>query len=258
MSLRAVRFNPRPGDPKLGTEWIPAGLEYRPYHPDLEKDILWDGMDERKFKCSATLQRYLVEFYRETKDLMIDLPPLDDVPSIDVSAAICDIVARFMSPSDGEKLFDFRARVLDQLKVYFGALSAEARAEVSLPTLPAGHQVGPVHLVHGHMLSMRSELIELKVWVSLYTEIHVYIHRRGQYMNELRPRHPYDHYCVATWGSLIQRREAKFGWLRNWDPFHSRPVPRDDDAVGSNIETGDEAPRTSDSDVSGLRMRRHA
>ncbi|KAJ7785794.1 hypothetical protein B0H16DRAFT_1445762 [Mycena metata] len=208
----------------------------------------WDGMDERKFKCSATLERYLVQFYGETKALMIDLPPLD------VSAAICSIVARFVSTGDSEKLFEFRAGVVEQLEGYFGALPEEVRTDVSLPTLPAGHQVAPVHLVRGNMLSMRSELIELKVWVSLYTEIQVYIYHRRQYIDELRPRHPNDHYCVATWESRLQRYEVKFGWLRNWNPFRSRPIPSDD-TVASNIETGDEAPRTSGSDVSGLRMR---
>ncbi|KAJ7785787.1 hypothetical protein B0H16DRAFT_1753708 [Mycena metata] len=156
MSLRAVRFKPRPVHPELecGTEWIPKGLEYCPYHPDFEKEVVWDGMDERKFKCSATLELYLNEFYQDMAPLiMTDLPPLHSPESIS------EIRARHDSSSGTHKtLRPFKERVLETPIVEL--MEDEKSA---------------FRVVNADILSMRSELIELKVWASMYSEIDEYL-----------------------------------------------------------------------------------
>ncbi|KAJ7785834.1 hypothetical protein B0H16DRAFT_1708073 [Mycena metata] len=254
MSLRAVRFKPRPVHPECGTEWMPTGLEYRPYHPGFEQDAVWDGMDERKFKCSPSLQRYLDEYYREIKGLMIDLPPLDNVPPVEDSADLCVIATRFRSATDSAKMLEFQERVLEQLRACLAALPQEALDEVPLPTLPGEDLVDKV--MEADMHSMRSELIELKVWVSMYTEFHGYLLRRMAFIQELRRRHPAKHGCLLPLSMLTEELRHTFG--RFFSQFRSKTVHRDD-AVTSNIETADETLSTSDVDVSpasGTTMRR--
>ncbi|KAJ7750242.1 hypothetical protein B0H16DRAFT_1550001 [Mycena metata] len=265
--LCAVRFKPRPPHPIFGTEWIPRGLEYRPYHPHLddEPEGGWAGMDERKFKCSATLERYLVEFYGEIKGLFIDLPPLDDLPSVEDSDVLCNIANRFRSHADRAKLLDFRALVLKQALDCFGALSEEARAKVALPTIlgevPPGELLSH-RIIQADMLSMRSELIELKVWVSVLKELLDYIYRRTHYMEEFLLRHPADHLCPVTFGMLVEQLGSTFGkflrrpvdsFLRPY--YHPKVIPRDD-VVTPNIGI-DEAPRHVSSAPPALRLRNH-
>ncbi|KAJ7785824.1 hypothetical protein B0H16DRAFT_1708063 [Mycena metata] len=168
-------FKPRPVHPELecGTEWIPKGLEYRPYHPDFEKEVVWDGMDERKFKCSATLELYLNEFHRDMAPLMtIELPPLH-------------------SP---ESISEIRERVLGFLVKRLGGLPQDALNELALPETPIAEltedEKSAFRVMNADMLSMRSELIELKVWASMYSEIDKYLLvRRPAYLKELRRRY---------------------------------------------------------------------
>ncbi|KAJ7750258.1 hypothetical protein B0H16DRAFT_1887872 [Mycena metata] len=265
--LRTVRFKPRPPHPDSGTEWIPRGLEYRPYHPHLddEPEGGWTGMDERKFKCSATLERYLVEFYGEIKGLFIDLPPLDDLPSVEDSDVLCNMANRFDSHADHAKLFLFRDLLLKEALDCFGALSEEARKQVVLPTIIGEVPLGELlshRVIQADMLSMRSELIELKVWVSMLKELLDYIFRRANYMEEFVLRHPADHLCPITFDMLVEHLGSAFGkrlrrpinyFLR---PFRAKVIPQDD-VVTPNIGI-DEAPRHVSSPSPALRLRNHS
>ncbi|KAJ7025326.1 hypothetical protein C8F04DRAFT_1191467 [Mycena alexandri] len=147
-------------------EWMPKGLDHRPYHPDFEdNDVVLDGMDEREFECSGDLEEYLREFYRKIKPFCVDLPTLCDVPDQDIPA----IFARFRAlevAGQRDTLFAFECRVRAFVGERFQQLPPDARAQVSLPKLPPGITNFTYWVVSADMLSMRSELIELKVWVS--------------------------------------------------------------------------------------------
>ncbi|KAJ7750219.1 hypothetical protein B0H16DRAFT_1724619 [Mycena metata] len=243
--LRAVRFKQRPPHPnseRRGTEWIPRGLEYRPYHPHLddEPEGGWAGMDERKFKCSATLERYLVEFYGEIKTLFVDLPPLDDLPSVEDSDVLCNIADHFRSHVD-------------------------PRAEVALPTILGEVPPGELlvqRVIQADMLSMRSELIELKVWVSVFLEVIDFIGRRAAYMEEFLVRHPADHQCPVTFNMLVERFGSTFGKLvvgpidQLLRPYYRPKVIPRDDTVTPSIGI-DEAPRHVSNVSPALKQRNH-
>ncbi|KAJ7784547.1 hypothetical protein B0H16DRAFT_1709254 [Mycena metata] len=172
---RTVRFNPRPLHWRCGTECIPNGLYHRPYHPDFEdKDVVLDDMDEREFESSVDLEEYLGNFYRNIKPLCIDLPPLRDVPDEDIPA----IAARFKSKTEPDTLLSFRRRVGVFVGERFAALPPDLREKVTLPELQIPRlteaEILKYRVALADMLSMQSELIELKVWVSMFSEIGEY------------------------------------------------------------------------------------
>ncbi|KAJ7724203.1 hypothetical protein B0H16DRAFT_1786143 [Mycena metata] len=171
MPTRTVYFRPRPPIGMLGSEYIPQGPDGRFFHQDFEH-VPSDATERREFQCSATLESYLVEFYR-------DIRPKFQFPSLEGSPDLCGLLASHKSDDEiklGLNIWAFRMRVTKAMLAWMGALPADAVARVQL-----GDGVGPsddeilvMGLLNAAMASMRDDLIELKVWASIFEEINDY------------------------------------------------------------------------------------
>ncbi|KAJ7724259.1 hypothetical protein B0H16DRAFT_327216 [Mycena metata] len=205
MPTLPVHFRPRPWG-TLGTEWLPYGLDSRPFHPDFEP-VPSDATERREFQCSATLESYLVEFYHEIR-------PKLQLPSLEGSPDLCALFASHKSTDQGgmiQNLWAFRVRVMDTMLAWFGTLPADTTAQVVLGTRGTDQDMLAMRLSVAAMLSMRDELIELKVWVSIFTELNDYFHRWAAYVKDLEERHSKSHFCTY-------RRSPTL-------PVHFRPRP---------------------------------
>ncbi|KAJ6515110.1 hypothetical protein C8R47DRAFT_1090082 [Mycena vitilis] len=95
---------------------------------------------------------------------------------------------------------DFRGRMTQGLVAHFRALPPDAAKLVKTSKLlcvdPGLDDVELVkQLLIAHMFSMRSELMELRVWTAVCSELSFYNRKRTNYVRELQKRHPPDHRC---------------------------------------------------------------
>ncbi|KAJ7645500.1 hypothetical protein DFH06DRAFT_1333148 [Mycena polygramma] len=191
MAPRTVFFRPRPYPyPSVGMDWIPGRLVWRPFHVAHE-EIPSVASDERHFQCSDTLESQLLEFYH-------DIKPLLTVTSFD-SATSCTLYAEYIADlkttkTNNAKIVAFRRQTRVKLIAWFRALPPEIVKLVKVdPALEDGYLV--LGLVCAHILSMRSELIELKVWIAVCLELYMYDKKWKDYVEELKSCHPPDHRC---------------------------------------------------------------
>ncbi|KAJ7786670.1 hypothetical protein B0H16DRAFT_1446347 [Mycena metata] len=124
----------------LGTEWLPYGLDSCPFQMDFER-VPAEATERREFQCSATLESYLVEFYHDIR------PKLQTF----------DLMIR--------NIYSFKIRLMHAMLAWMGTMPADAIAQVQL-----GSGIGrsdeetlAMRLTRSNMLSMRDELIELKI-----------------------------------------------------------------------------------------------
>ncbi|KAJ7786583.1 hypothetical protein B0H16DRAFT_1446287 [Mycena metata] len=163
MPTLPVHFRPRVSLEIVGTEWMPYGLDGRPFHLDFER-VPPDATERREFQCSATLESYLVEFFH-------DIRPKLHLPSLEGSPDICALFASHKSNNHGEmirNMLAFRDRVMQAMVACAGTLPADATAQVVLGGgfgSPDEEILAAMRLAAAVIMSMRDELIELKVWV---------------------------------------------------------------------------------------------
>ncbi|KAJ7607805.1 hypothetical protein DFH06DRAFT_1347362 [Mycena polygramma] len=191
MAPCTVFFRPRPWVLKsYGTEWIPLAHSFRPYQVSHE-EIPAAASDERQFDCSATLESHLFEFYQTIR-------PLLAVPSFD-STSSCTLYAEYHASPKKRKntrrrINAFQRRTMKDLVAYFRALPPEIAQLVDVvPQLDATALA--VDLTGAHIFAMRSELIELKAWASILTEILMYQFKWTNFVEELENCHLPDHQC---------------------------------------------------------------
>ncbi|KAJ7724260.1 hypothetical protein B0H16DRAFT_1736860 [Mycena metata] len=171
MPTLPVHFRPRAPWGTLGTEWMPHGLDSRPFHLDFER-VPPEATERREFQCSTTLESYLVEFYHE-------ILPKFPFPSLAGSPDFCALLASHNSNdvySVRYSIWVFKWRVTRAMLAWLAALPEDATAQVVLgPPLGQGDEERlAMQLSQATMLSMRDDLIELRVWASIFTEIDDY------------------------------------------------------------------------------------
>ncbi|KAJ7785812.1 hypothetical protein B0H16DRAFT_1488104 [Mycena metata] len=161
---RTVLFKPRPVVGSSNREWVPRSTRYRPYHPEFEA-VPEDVTDEWHFTSSPTLEAYLFEFYTKIKNLFDKLPDLATN-----YYSLCDMARRFENSAKEETSLAFAERLAVITDEHFRDLSDDAAADVSFSTQPTQTRPG-YRLLDADFLSMNSELIVLKVWVSMLSEV---------------------------------------------------------------------------------------
>ncbi|KAJ7665312.1 hypothetical protein DFH06DRAFT_310807 [Mycena polygramma] len=196
MSSRTVFFRPPPfADESVGMEWIPCSQTSRPFHPDYEK-IPLAATVEREFQCSKTLESHLFEFYQIVKPLLV-------VPSFD-SASPCTLYAEYLADQkqttrDRENIADFRGQTMCGLVAYFRALPPQTARLVATNLMHMDPGLDDTtlakRLMIAHIFSMQSELIELRVWMAVCSELFIYEREWNIYVRELQSCHPPDHRC---------------------------------------------------------------
>ncbi|KAJ7724262.1 hypothetical protein B0H16DRAFT_40770 [Mycena metata] len=193
MPTLPVHFRPRPSLAIVDTEYLPHGLDGRPFHLDFER-VPPEATERREFQCSAILESYLVEFYH-------DIRPKLQLPSLEGSPDLCALFASHKSDDQGDMIraiYTFRTRVMHAMLAWLGTLPADATAQVLLPDVGTGssdEEILAMRLTTAVMLSIRDELIELKVWASIFTEMNNYFHRWAAYVKDLEERHSKPHVC---------------------------------------------------------------
>ncbi|KAJ7932108.1 hypothetical protein B0H13DRAFT_1956565, partial [Mycena leptocephala] len=73
-----VFFRPRPSHPEHGTNWMPAGFGYGPFHPD-HGPLPEDATERLEFMCSSDLVRQWSDFHHKIRPLLV--PPKLHYPS---------------------------------------------------------------------------------------------------------------------------------------------------------------------------------
>lgn len=164
MTPRSVFLRPRRVLRKYGTEWIPRGLQYRPFHLDHE-EIPPAATDHRQFDCSPALDTYLIEFYHNIR-------PLLTIPSFD-SAPLCVLYTNYLCVGETEQsemVIGFRRRLMKDMVDWCRTLPVDVTEMLKL-NLQLDNTHLAMQLMKAHIFSMQSELIELKVWVCLLIEL---------------------------------------------------------------------------------------
>ncbi|KAJ7897389.1 hypothetical protein B0H13DRAFT_2032771 [Mycena leptocephala] len=73
-----VFFRPRPSHPEHGTNWMPAGFGYGPFHPD-HGPLPEDATERLEFMCSSDLVRQWSDFHHTIRPFLA--PPKLHYPS---------------------------------------------------------------------------------------------------------------------------------------------------------------------------------
>ncbi|KAJ6588452.1 hypothetical protein B0H19DRAFT_1226271 [Mycena capillaripes] len=179
MVSRTVFFRPRPFNEIYGTEWIPHGPEYRPFHDGLER-IPTEASEKREFDCSSALESRLIEFHKTIRPITSagSTPPLHASPADDSEEMErVGIAGRFAS------------KVLIIIPPYVQALSPEAKKLVDADFLShMSDEELIIQLRSADIFSMQSELIELRVWLDLCFETLAYLKLRQAYISEWQRR----------------------------------------------------------------------
>ncbi|KAJ6588436.1 hypothetical protein B0H19DRAFT_1099308 [Mycena capillaripes] len=198
MVSRTVFFRPRPFNEKYGTEWIPYGPEYRPFHAGLER-IPTEASEKREFDCSSALESRLIEFHKTIRPITSagSTPPLHASPADDSNEMErVGIAGRFAS------------KVSTIIPACVNALPPEAPKVVDADFLSRTSGELIVQLQKTDIFSMQSELIELRVWLDLYLEIVAYMSAssflRVTYLSEWFVAEPRKAY-ISEW----QRRKSQ-------------------------------------------------
>ncbi|KAJ7785995.1 hypothetical protein B0H16DRAFT_13595 [Mycena metata] len=189
MPTHTVFLKPRPFSRKFATEWIPAGIKYRPYLEDEGPPD--EATDQRVFECSQKLESFLIEFHSLT---------LPEPPSLEHSnnSDLCTILVQCVTRKQEEWLFSLQERISAATIECYENLSAESREEISLgPPRPGNEQSLAIQIAEARICSMRNELIELKIWGCLFTVVYIRLAEWGRNMRELIRRHDNLHFCLV-------------------------------------------------------------
>ncbi|KAJ7727934.1 hypothetical protein B0H16DRAFT_1470745 [Mycena metata] len=192
-----------------GTQWIPHGLAYRPFHLDHE-EVDSDATEAHTFTPSSALEDCLLEFTQTIR-------PSLEIPSFERS--MCALLAESASLAAAEAagiLSAFKERVMGEMLKFKHDLGKdpEVAKQVRLDGPEAVHDdVLAMQLVEADMLSTHGKLIELKAWVCMFTELHNYHVHDNIYMTELIRLHARwhnsAHYSGDTIGPRLRTRGAR-------------------------------------------------
>ncbi|KAJ7760461.1 hypothetical protein B0H16DRAFT_1532374 [Mycena metata] len=192
MPTYTVRFKRPPAVAGWGTDWIPLGLEYRPFF-DRDKDTPSDT-EERQFECSRTLESYLLEFNS------LRVPTIS---SFDDADDICRLQSRCQSQPEVlafHKAAAFKTRVLDIILDRCRELSSDAKERVVFhpDAERLAKDLGPdqqlaYQVINADMHSTDHEFIELKAWICLLAPLSDYLFRWKAFVKDVDDRHSLPH-----------------------------------------------------------------
>ncbi|KAJ7786639.1 hypothetical protein B0H16DRAFT_1446323 [Mycena metata] len=172
-------------------------------------------------------KRRKVKFKLSVKTLN-EIRPKLQFPSLEGSLDLCGLLASHNSDDEiklGLDIWAFRMRVAKAMLAWMGALPAEAVARVQLAsggTCHSDEEKLVRGLMNAAMASMRDDLIELKVWVTVFHEINNYLSkfraskllsmltweftaRLIEYDKDLKERHSKLHFCTLALKSSRHR-----------------------------------------------------
>ncbi|KAJ7222524.1 hypothetical protein GGX14DRAFT_694602 [Mycena pura] len=158
-----VRFKRRPHHALHGSEWIPHGIEYRPFFPgDRDAPPVHDA-DERAFACSNTLESHLRDFSS------LRVPT---ILSLDSSPDLCDVYTRSRTAAEGisiDNVIRFMTSTWYNLVVCYE--KEDERVDAADREFATGDWTAVRGFIHTDLLSMDPVFIEFKTWACLLEDV---------------------------------------------------------------------------------------
>ncbi|KAJ7815070.1 hypothetical protein B0H13DRAFT_2381303 [Mycena leptocephala] len=178
MPSLTVFLKPRPTHEQYGTDWLPRGSSYGPFHPDYSPPS--DATEEREFALPTNLVDQWTEFHR-------DILPLLVVPRFDDSADPRELYAAWCRLSVVGRVSD--------IVVYLMFRAMKLQHDLGL-----GLSQDPIHvlcekLMAGDIFSLEARAIELKINVNMVSMLYAYLDSAYNYNVELKRR-------CSTWDRL--------------------------------------------------------
>jgi hypothetical protein len=158
MPSLTIFLKPRPTHEQYGTDWLPRGSSYGPFHPDYSPPS--DATEEREFALPTNLVDQWTEFHR-------DILPLLVVPRIDDSADPRELYAAWCRMSVVGRVSD--------IVVYLMFRAMKLQHDLGL-----GLSQDPIHvlcekLMAGDIFSLEASAIELKINVNMVSTLYAYL-----------------------------------------------------------------------------------
>ncbi|KAJ7932058.1 hypothetical protein B0H13DRAFT_2263342 [Mycena leptocephala] len=175
-----VFFRPRPSHPEHGTNWMPAGFGYGPFHPD-HGPLPEDATERLEFMCSSDLVRQWSDFHHTIRPLLA--PPKLHYPSC--QALYADLLWREdQRPLMGDFWYDLTPSMLKRYR------------DLCLPvTDPFDDGEIINRLPRLELMSLDVRYIEMKISACIFVSlIQTFVDFR-QYSVELRN-------CCSAWDKL--------------------------------------------------------
>ncbi|KAJ7202921.1 hypothetical protein GGX14DRAFT_570606 [Mycena pura] len=215
-STITVFLKPRPTHEQYGTEWLPRGSSYGPFHPDYSPPS--DATEEHEITLPNQIIDQWTEFHREILPLLV-------VPQIDDSADPRELYAAWCHLSVARRASKLVVSLLvraDKLQLDLGLGYYE-----TLPMLCE-------KLVMENIFSLEAPAIELKISLNIILTLYAYMVSAYDYGAELKRR-------CSTWDRLCVRSSFVFTGLQRslFGIADKSPLPATTISPSSSSEASD-------------------
>ncbi|KAJ7909237.1 hypothetical protein B0H13DRAFT_1877862 [Mycena leptocephala] len=218
MSSLTIFLKPRPTHEQYGTEWLPRGPSYGPFHPDYSPPS--DATEEREFALPTKVVDQWTEFHREILPLLV-------VPQIDDSA-------------DPRELYAVWCRLSVVGRVSHVVLCLMFRVKKLQHDLGIGYSQDPIHvlcdkLMAGGIFSLEAPAIELKISVNMMSTMYTYLDSAYNYNVELKRRcSTWDRLCINSSFVFASLQRSLFG-IPDKGPLPATTISPSSSSEGSDL-----------------------
>ncbi|KAJ7884929.1 hypothetical protein B0H13DRAFT_1889765 [Mycena leptocephala] len=158
MPSLTIFLKPRPTHEQYGTDWLPRGSSYGPFHSDYSPPS--DATEEREFALPTNLVDQWTEFHRDILPLLV--------------------VPRFNDSADPRELYAAWCRLSVVGRVSDVVVYLMFRAMKLQHDLGLGLSQDPIHvlcekLMAGDIFSLEASAIELKMNVNMVSTLYAYL-----------------------------------------------------------------------------------
>ncbi|KAJ7206060.1 hypothetical protein GGX14DRAFT_397326 [Mycena pura] len=214
LSTITVFLKPRPTHEQYGTEWLPRGSSYGPFHPDYSPPS--DATEEHEITLPNQIIDQWTEFHREILPLLV-------VPQIDDSADPRELYAAWCHLSVVGRA--------SNLVVYLLIRARKLQLDLGLGFYQRSLLMLCEKLIVVDIFSLEAPAIELKISLNIILTLRAYLMSAYDYGVELKRR-------CSTWDRLCVR--SSFGLQRSlFNIADKNPLPATTISPSSFSEASD-------------------